>query len=171
MKKWKSFLIFIVILITLLILTGVFLGTLGRKSEVEADLHVNEELTISNEEEALSPEETVLSFAEILYTYDTRERPFYEGADVYMTDEAYEQLIPMPDQNESDEIVVQMVSQLQEITCYYRQTDDGMDVLADVWYTLNGTGEYPIRQILKLSLVQKPGWKVSSCTVLDTMEQ
>lgn len=65
-----------------------------------------------------------------------------------------------------------MVSELKELTCYFRTIGQGRaESIAVVWYRLSGSGNFGIRQIVELSLVQEAGWKIDRCTVLDTMEQ
>lgn len=168
--------IYMAVVIALLILTGSIFSRFDHEPQDGSErVSVEErELTEESETEAkLSAEETLRAFAEILYTYDTRERMFYEGADRYMTDKAYEQLVPLQDAEEENIPVRQMVSRLKEITCYFRPTAKGkIEAMAEVWYQLSGTGDYGVRQILKLVVVEdEDGWKVSECTVLDTMEQ
>lgn len=168
--------IYMAVVIGLLILTGSIFSRFDHEPQDGSErVSVEErELTEESETEAkLSAEETLRAFAEILYTYDTRERMFYEGADRYMTDKAYEQLVPLQDAEEENIPVRQMVSRLKEITCYFRPAAKGkIEAMAEVWYQLSGTGDYGVRQILKLALVEdEDGWKVSECTVVDTMEQ
>lgn len=125
-------------------------------------------------EEVLSPEETIRGLVEVLYTYDTSERMFYEGAETFMTREAYEAIVPLADEEDmsGDLQVNRMVSELQELTCYFRTAEQGqVEALAVVWYRLSGSGEFGIRQIVRMLLVQEEGWKIDECTVLDTMEQ
>lgn len=125
-------------------------------------------------EKMLSPEETIRGLVEVLYTYDTSERMFYEGAETFMTKEAYKAIVPLADDEDgSGEMQVnRMVSELQELTCYFRTAEQGqVEALAVIWYRLSGSGEFGIRQIVRMSLVQEDGWKIDECTVLDTMEQ
>lgn len=168
--------IYMAVVIGLLILTGSIFSRIRNELQDGPERVSGEEREQEEEKETdpeLSAEETLRSLAEILYTYDTRERMFYEGADQYMTDKAYEQLVPLQDTGEEKLPVRQMVSQLKEMTCYFRPVAEGkMEAIAEVWYQLSGTGDYGIRQILKFVLVEDgDGWKVSECTVLDTMEQ
>lgn len=168
--------IYMAVVIGLLILTGSIFSRIRNEPQDGPERVSGEEREQKEEKETdpeLSAEETLRSLAEILYTYDTRERMFYEGADQYMTDKAYEQLVPLQDTGEEKLPVRQMVSQLKEMTCYFRPAAEGkMEAIAEVWYQLSGTGDYGIRQILKFVLVEDgDGWKVSECTVLDTMEQ
>lgn len=166
--------IYIVIVAALLILIGNIFSNLKQEPEDRKE-QVSEEVEEPEQEDEadISSAESVLrSLVDVLYTYDTRERMFYEGAEAFMTEKAYEQLVPLQDVDGEELPVRQMVSRLREMTCYFR-TDAGgrVEAMAEVWYQMSGTGDYGIRQILKFTLVDEDGWKVSECTVLDTMEQ
>lgn len=150
--------IYMAVVIGLLILTGSIFSRFDHEPQDGSERVPREERedTESETEAKLSAEETLRALAEILYTYDTRERMFYEGAERYMTDKAYEQLVPLQDTEEEDLPVRQMVSRLKEITCYFRPTAEGKtEAMAEVWYQLSGTGDYGVRQILKLCGCEK----------------
>ena len=117
-------------------------------------------------------EECINLFAKVIYTYDTNERNFYEGAEKYMTKEAYEILRPLPVPDE-EELIKSMTSELQEITCYYREMDSNeLESIVEVWYTLSGTGEFRVRNLIKLNLIYGEGdWKISEFNLLETLEE
>ena len=131
-----------------------------------------EQNPVKEEQEILSPGETIQQFADVIYTYDTSERPFYEGAEEYMTPEAYEVLVPMQDPEETDGAPIKMTSKLDSVTCYYKVSDSPqVEAIADVEYSLSGMGDFRNHQFLKLVLTYTDGWKISECTVLATIEQ
>ena len=131
-----------------------------------------EQNPVKEEQKILSPDETIQQFAEVIYTYDTSERPFYAGAEEYMTPEAYEVLVPMQDPEASDEAPIQMTSKLDSVTCYYKGSDSPqLEAIADVEYSLSGMGDFRNHQLLKFVLTYTDGWKISECTVLATIEQ
>lgn len=182
MKFAKPILIFIAVffalfLIAIMIFTGLS-SEQGRDiveethvlQESEEDSESNDEKTEAKEE-ILTVEETVNAFVAIIYDYDTSERAFYEGAEEYMTESAYAKLIPMQE-NEEPIDALHMISVLDEAKHYYREVaEEQVEVLSEVWYRVSGTGEYRIRQILKLKLVLKEQWLVQECGVLDTLEE
>lgn len=119
----------------------------------------------------MSAEETIRAFTDLIYTYDTSERRFYEGTDAYMTESAYERMVPM----QSEEVAMgirSMSSELLDITTYYRIEDEKhLSVLAEVWYRLSSSGEFRCRQLIKLQLIKADKWVINDYTVLDTMEE
>lgn len=132
-----------------------------------------EQETVQDGHEMASPEEAVRQFAEVVYTYDTRERQFYEGVEDYMTAEAYAALVPLQDPDEAGEDApIQMISELEGITCYYNMSENaGLEGIAEIEYSLSGMGDYSNMQLLKFALVYADGWKISECTVLATIER
>ena len=97
---------------------------------------------------------------------------FYEGAEQYMTEEAYETLVPLQDPEESGESPVQMTSKLIDLSCYYSMSNNSpIEVIVDVEYTLSGMGDFRNHQLIKVELINTDGWKISECTVLATIEQ
>lgn len=169
MRKLKVVFIFsIIVSVLILLIFGflIFKSELGKSEEKEKTAEQSEK-----RDTELSAEDIINRFAETIFTYDTSERAFYEGADRYMTKKAYDEIVPLSVEP-LEEAPIHMVSRLEKITCYFRQNEsDCMEAMVEVWYRLSGTGEFRIRQILKLSVVQQNGWKISSCTILDTMEE
>jgi|GEM_PF-4477175 len=177
MGKIKPILIFIIIFSVLVISAGVVMNMstaqkIEEKEESTGESEtVSSELALSDIERDKSLQDTIHAFAEVLYTYDTRERKFYEGADQYMTDIGYKSIVPLADGTEG-ETVVNMSSKLDKIICYYRKgSTDNEEVLAEVWYSISGAGDYQIQQIIKINAIYQENWKISQCTVLSTMEQ
>ena len=133
--------IYIAVVIALLILTGSIFSRFDHEPQDGSERLPREEREDTEESETeakLSAEETLRALAEILYTYDTRERMFYEGAERYMTDKAYEQLVPLQDTEEEDLPVRQMVSRLKEITCYFRPAAEGKTRRSRCWTRSRG---------------------------------
>lgn len=128
-----------------------------------------------NSVEKMTSDEVIHAFVELMYTYDTSERMFYEGTEEYMTQSGYEMIVPFVGEEDFGvEPEVRMVSELQEVHCFYQKPTepDREDVIVEVWSTVSGTGSYRIRNLLRMELVQQEdGWKINSCTVLDTLEE
>lgn len=84
-------------------------------------------------------------------------------------------IVPFVGEEDSDaEPEIRMVSKLQEVYCFYqRDTEpDQEEAIVEVWSTVSGTGSYRIRTLLRLEMIQQEnGWKINSCTVLDTLEE
>lgn len=187
MNKIKPILIFIVVFIILLSTVWIVTNLSATQKQEEENLTETGNETASGDETAAgneaasgdggnqSLEDTIHAFAEVIYTYDTRERPYYEGAGQYMLKDAYEIILPLPadagDEAGAD-TAVNVSSKLNEMTCYYREVDaKNVEILAEVWYSLSGTGDFKVRQIVKIAAVYQDEWKIKACTVLDTMEQ
>lgn len=125
--------------------------------------------------EEMTPDEVIHAFVELMYTYDTSERMFYEGTEEYMTQAGYEMIVPFVGEEDSEaEPEIRMVSKLLEVHCFYQRATepDREEAIVEVWSTVSGTGSYRIRNLLRIELVQQEdGWKINSCTVLDTLEE
>lgn len=168
MKKVKLILIFLVVFFVLGSVAVIFLHT-GINNEEKNE---TSESVRAQEETELSAEETIAAFVDQIYTYDTNERKFYEGADRYMTREAYERIAPMINEEETVTDVHAMSSELLELTTYYRlDQEDELQVMIDVWYKTSGTGEFRIRQIAKIQLIKEEKWLIDDFTVIDTLEE
>ncbi|MDD3361832.1 MAG: hypothetical protein PHW34_09195 [Hespellia sp.] len=172
-KKKKLIVIFLSIVLILAVILMAFVWKFIGNFDSNVTGSENNRSQIESETVKLSAEETVKAYAQVIYTYSTTERYFYEGAEEYMTKAAYRSLVPMTDaEANGEEIEAQeMHSQLQDIVSYYRPDGDDIHVLSEVHFTLSGSGEYKIRHILKMKLIQQDGWKISECSVLDTMEE
>ena len=163
MSKKRLFFVFVAIVFVLLAISAFLMINIGIEPEEN-----QEQNPVKEEQKILSPDETIQQFAEVIYTYDTSERPFYAGAEEYMTPEAYEVLVPMQDPEASDEAPIQMTSKLDSVTCYYKGSDSPqLEAIADVEYSLSGMGDFRNHQLLKLVLTYTDGWS----TVLATIEQ
>ena len=167
MSKKRLFFVFVAIVFVLLAISAFLMINIGIEPEEN-----QEQNPVKEEQKILSPDETIQQFAEVIYTYYTSERPFYAGAEEYMTPEAYEVLVPMQDPEASDEAPIQMTSKLDSVTCYYKGSDSPqLEAIADVEYSLSGMGDLRNHQLLKFVLTYTDGWKISECTVLATIEQ
>lgn len=167
MSKKRLFFVFVAIVFVLLAISAFLMINIGIEPEENQEQNL-----VKEEQKILSPDETIQQFAEVIYTYDTSERPFYAGAEEYMTPEAYEVLVPMQDPEASDEAPIQMTSKLDSVTCYYKGSDSPqLEAIADVEYSLSGMGDFRNNQLLKFVLTYTDGWKISECTVLATIEQ
>ena len=167
MSKKRLFFVFVAIVFVLLAISAFLMINIGIEPEENQEQNL-----VKEEQKILSPDETIQQFAEVIYTYDTSERPFYAGAEEYMTPEAYEVLVPMQDPEASDEAPIQMTSKMDSVTCYYKDSDSPqVEAIADVEYSLSGMGDFRNNQLLKFVLTYTDGWKISECTVLATIEQ
>ncbi len=169
----------VTILVVLLFVMGTFLlvtsrsGTGEDKSQTE--VATGQEKVLSEQADEQDPGQFLQSFAEILYTYDTRERRFYEGTEAFMTPQAYAELVPFPveDLMESGEKIPAVISSLQEAKCYYSCiSETGAEVIMESRFTLSGSGNGQILQYIKLNIEkQSSEWKITGINVLDTLEQ
>ena len=127
------------------------------------------------QEDGQTPEQFLQAFAEVLYSYDTRERRFYEGAEAFMTPQAYAELKPASAEElaESGEETPAVVSSLQEARCYYSYfSESEAEVIMESRFTLSRSGNGQILQYVKLGIEeQENGWKITGINVLDTLEQ
>ena len=169
----------VTILVVLLFLTGTFLlvtsrdGTGEDKSQTE-DMAGPEEVPLE-QSAGQDPEQFLQSFAEVLYTYDTRERRFYEGTEAFMTPQAYAELVPFSvgESMESGEKIPAVISSLREAKCYYCCfSETEAEVIMESCFTLNGSGNGQIMQYIKLNIEKQSNeWKITGINVLDTLEQ
>ena len=83
MSKKRLFFVFVAIVFVLLAIPASLM--INAVMEPEENQEQN---PVKEEQEILSPGETIQQFAEMIYTYDTSERPFSEGAEEYMPPEA-----------------------------------------------------------------------------------
>lgn len=112
-------------------------------------------------------------FAEILYQYDTNERKFYEGAEAYMTDEAFHLLLPLGavGRNEGEGIRVQSSLISTDIYAYY-SSDASAEVIMESRFTLSRAANCTVTQYLELSVEKTDGqWMITECHVIDTLEE
>ena len=121
-------------------------------------------------------EDTLEGFLKVIFTYNSSERPFYEGAEPYMTETAYQSMVPLFDESEELEFQpVTMISELQEFNCYYNQIDDrNIGAMAEVWFKLNGTGEFRIRNIIRVKLRfsnTDQRWLISEIETISSYEE
>lgn len=164
--------------VVLLFLAGTYLLVTSKKGTGEKAQKEN----LTEQEEApevqtgeQSPEQFLQEFAEVLYTYDTRERRFYEGAEAFMTSQAFAELKPASagELAESGEEIPAMVSSLQEARCYFSYfSESEAEVIMESHFTLSRSGNGQILQYVKLGIEkQENGWKITGISVLDTLEQ
>ena len=165
MSKKKLVIVFCTIVIVLsAIITVLFVN---EKSDT-----IQKQNNVEDMPDIVSPEEVNDKFINLIYTYDTAERQFYEGAEAYMTEDAYETLVPLQNPEAQDGNPIQMKSELKDFTCYY-DLSEGVEIqtITEVHYSLSGMGEFTNMQLLKLALTYKDGWKIAECTPLATIEQ
>ncbi|MCH5249988.1 MAG: hypothetical protein J1E98_08645 [Lachnospiraceae bacterium] len=169
----------VMVAVVLLFLTGTYLlvtskGDTGKDDAQEMDAAEQEEAP-REQEDRQAPEQFLHAFAEVLYSYDTRERRFYEGTEAFMTPQAYAELKPASAEEltESGEEIPAVVSSLQETRCYYSYLSESeAEVIMESRFTLSRSGNGQILQYVKLGIEeQENGWKITGINVLDTLEQ
>lgn len=169
----------VTILVVMLFLTGTYLLVTSRDGTGEEGSQT--EIATGQEEVPLEqtagqePEQFLQSFAEVLYTYDTRERRFYEGTEAFMTPKAYAEFAPFSDEDmaESGEKIPAVISSLQEAKCYYSCFSEAeAEVIMESCFTLSGSGNGKILQYIKLNIGKQDNeWIITGISVLDTLEQ
>lgn len=117
--------------------------------------------------------ERLYSFAQVLYQYDTEERMFYDGAEEYMTLEAYQVLYPGVVDEDGDLQRIHMQSRLMGVNVYiYYKEETGVNVIMESRFTLSHGTNGSLTQYLKLSLEKQDGlWMITECSVIDTIEE
>lgn len=165
-KKW------IILVIYLFVVVGVMVGlfmTLPKEPKKVVINGTNVEV-IEMDSDIESPETVASEFFSVIYEYDTSERMFYEGAEAYMTKEAYEQLLPMPSEENTDDVFFHMQSSLKNFLIYKREINEKeVELVAEIYFCVSGSGEYTQRQIVKLCMeLGNKQWVITECSVLDT---
>lgn len=175
----RLFLTLAIIAVALLFLAGTYLLVTTKKgTEKEASKNRNvpdkEEMPLE-QANGQDPEHFLQEFAQVLFTYDTRERRFFEGAEMFMTPQAFAQLKPASAEEslESGEAFPAVISTLQEAKCYYSYfSESEAEVIMESHFTLNRSGNGQILQYIRLGIErQASGWKITGINVLDTLEQ
>ena len=165
-KKW------VILVIYLLLVIGVIVGlimTLPEKPK-EVVIKGNTDEVIEIDSDIETPETVAGKFFSVIYEYDTSEKMFYEGAEVYMTKEAYEQLVPMPSEEVMDDGFFHMQSSLENYLIYKREiSETEVELVAEIYFSVSGSGDYTQRQIVKLCMqLEGKQWIITECSVLDT---
>lgn len=116
--------------------------------------------------------EMLYAFAQVIYQYDTEERMFYEGAEEYMTQEAYQVLYPVVEEKDDTLQRIRMQSTLIDVNVYthYKEETD-VDVIMESRFSISQGANGFLMQYLKLSLQKQDGrWIITECSVIDTIE-
>lgn len=124
------------------------------------------------------PEEMLIRFAEVIYTYDTRERRFYEGAQPYMTEAGYQMLVPLSAGEEredrgEEEVHPAVISNLNQVSFYYKDMSEGSkQALMEAAFSLSRSGNAEIIQYTKLFIIKmEDGWMIDNYEPVDTIER
>lgn len=180
MKKWHIAAMILIALLAGLGIVLMFIGMNGDAKPVASEIIVEPDLEMAKreikEQENQDLEEMLTAFAEVIYTYDTRERLFYEGAQSFMTEEGYQMLMPFSAGEEIDKeepLPAAVISSLKEVSFYYRSSDkDNAQVMMEANFTLSRSGNGTILQYTKLSLKEtENGWKIDGYETVDTIER
>lgn len=166
--------------VVLFAVTGAVLmaTSMGREAGPAA-VGVSTEPEIGNppaEKADMDLEDGLNRFAEVIYTYDTRERRFYEGARSYMTEQGFQMLVPfsaVEEEEEEEEHPAAVVSSLNDVSYYYRFLDENnVQVMMEADFTLSRSGNGKILQYTKLFLEKTgSGWKIDAYEPVDTIER
>ena len=180
MKHWKKicFISIIVILIAIVCLLHVAQEE-SRKINVEendvkkgnAAILPSQQMTMMDIQEEL--QDRLYSFAQVLYQYDTAERKFYEGAEEYMTSQAYGKLYPVSAQEEDGQAVIHVRSTLMEVNSYaFYESSTKADVILESRFSLSQGTNGSLTQYLRLTLEWQEGvWMITECQIIDTLEE
>lgn len=165
-KKW------IILVIYLLVVVGAMAGLIMTLPDEPKKATMEETCVevVEMDSEIESPETVAGEFFSVIYEYDTSKRLFYEGAEVYMTKEAYEQLLPMPSEESTDDVFFHMQSSLDNFLIYKREiSETEVELMAEVHFSISGSGKYTQRQIIKLRMqMENRQWIIAECSVIDT---
>lgn len=176
MKRWKG-----IVILCAVIMASAFCCLLlfpdgeerAGKTPVEAGRieTVLSDETQDNGQEPLS--KLLLEFADTIYEYDTTERRYYEGAEAYMTNEAFRMLAPEAGEESTVPEFLKVHSKLLGMKCYYCYEDDTCaEVIMESRFTLSKGGNGSLTQYLKLSVQkQEDGWIITGCQTVDTLEE
>lgn len=165
-KKW------IILVIYLLLVVGAMVGlfiTLPNEPK-KVVIEGSKVEVVERNSKTESPETVAGEFFSVIYEYDTSTRLFYEGAEEYMTRDAYEQLLPMPSEGNTEDVFFHMQSRLEDFLIYKREiSETEVELMAEVHFSVSGSGEYMQRQIIKLRMqLENEQWIITACTVMDT---
>ena len=84
MKKRKTVLVFLSIFLLLCVLSGIYARQLAKRELRIKEMPKETEMKEKEAQQTLGAEETIQAFAEVVFTYNTAERLYYEGAEVFM---------------------------------------------------------------------------------------
>ena len=165
-KKWIILVIYLLLVVGAMV--GLFITLPDEPKKVVIEGSKVEEVERNSKTE--SPEIVAGEFFSVIYEYDTSTRLFYEGAEAYMTRDAYEQLLPMPSEDNTEDVFFHMQSRLEDFLIYKRAiSETEVELMAEVHFSVSGSGEYTQRQIVKLRMQLENGqWIITACTVMDT---
>lgn len=164
-KKGIAFIIYLIVVAVVLVC---LVCTKPKETKETKQQETEIEVVQEGDEQEL-PDTITEEFIKIIYEYDTSERKYFEGADEYMTTEAYEKFIPLPADEDVGEVYFHMQSEIQSYQLYKRViSDEQVEFVAEIYFTVSGSGEYSQCHIVKLCLENDEGWLITSCDVLTT---
>ena len=135
------------------------------------DISLSQQITMIDIQEEL--QDRLSSFAQVLYQYDTAERKFYEGAEEYMTQQAYGKLYPMSAQEEDGQAAIRVRSTLMDVNIYaFYESSIKAAVILESQFSLSQGTNGSLTQYLKLTLERQKGvWMITECQIIDTLEE
>ena len=180
MKHWKKICGISIIVILMTIISLLFVvqkedkKTNTEENNVQkgkVDILPSQQISMLDIQEELK--DRLSSFAQVLYQYDTAERKFYEGAEEYMTPQAYGKLYPMSAQEEGVQAAIRVRSTLIAVNVYaFYESDTKADVILESRFSLSQGTNGALIQYLRLTLERQEGvWMITECQIIDTLEE
>lgn len=176
--KFKIAGIFISIVIILMFSAGVIFFATGNSQQAK-EKTTAEEKGQDNSETGITDKSKVhkvlTGFAETIFSYDTSERRYFEGADIYMTKAGYEKFKPLVTDNREENAPkpFSVISKLQGAQFYYGSVNNNqVEVVMEADISLSATENTKIREYLKLTVEKhNDEWLISDCNVFATIQE
>lgn len=149
----------------------------GRNTEEESSqgeaIKITQSEQVTLKDMQIELHERLYSFALVLYQYDTAERKFYEGAEEYMTQQAYGKLCPVSAQEKDEQGAVRVCSTLLEANIYvFYESMTEAEVILESHFSLTQGTNGSLTQYSKLALErQEEEWLITECQIIDTLEE
>lgn len=178
----KRYLVFGFLIVFFLTASASFLFLIPQESQEPGNLPV-EKVEENNPytDEAAAQFETVYgayvdemdrlldAFMDLTYNCNYEERRYYDGAEVFMTEECYGYYVPMTDPEDTADMFSPYASYLHGTDYYYRFiTRNQVLCLARVRYSSSHDPSHMQESILSLSLNRiRGGWRIASIETLE----
>lgn len=151
--------------------------TLSKQGADENELLGQEKDRSKNE---LKNVRTVLDgFTNQIYNYNSSERQYYEGVDIYMTPSGYERFIPGDRGEEDSELSYEQPNMAQQLTLnqvqyfYNFVSDMEVKVMVKADFTSSLVNQNKSIQYLEATVLKQENgaWLISNCEIVDTIYQ
>lgn len=145
-------------------------------TKIETNTNQNELEELVNYGQTEEIDHVLDGFTNQIYNYDSQERRFYEGTEIYMTQQGYERFVPADGRDgtqvESEENVKSTRLFLNQIKYYYHfSSNSEVTVMVKADITSSFTNQSKTIQWLDITLIKQDGWLISNCEVIDTLYQ